>query len=196
MWQAQRTEEELSKPEFRFCPYCGARLCRLEAHGQIRPVCTQCGFVQFHDPKVAVIGLIAAPGRLLLIQRGVEPEQGKWALPGGYMDAGEDPKAALARELAEEVGLLVRVDDLLDIFPLRPTPRSAGGIVLAYRVQVTGEPQPTLVVRDDAEDARWFRPDEIPDDLAFESTNRLVHEWRVEQQALSTDEHLEHRTDA
>lgn len=171
--------KHLSRPEYRFCPYCGTPLDRIEAHGRVRPVCTACGYIQFHDPKVAVIALVVAQKRLLLVRRGVEPEWGKWALPGGFVDAGEMPADALARELTEEVGLSVCVDGLIGIYPMEPTNRSAGGIVLAYRACVGDDGAPELTIRDDALDARWFLPDELPENLAFESTTRLVSEWRA-----------------
>jgi len=47
--------------------------------------------------------------RLLLIQRSRHPGAGLWSLPGGRCEAGEDPRSACVREVAEETGLQVRV---------------------------------------------------------------------------------------
>lgn len=44
---------------------------------------------------------------LLLIQRAYDPYAGKWALPGGHIDAGEYPFDAATRELMEETGLVL-----------------------------------------------------------------------------------------
>ena len=48
-------------------------------------------------------------GHVLLIQRGHEPAKGLWSIPGGSVEAGEDFKGALRREVREETGLLVEV---------------------------------------------------------------------------------------
>lgn len=44
-----------------------------------------------------------------------EPDEGTWTLPGGGLDFGEDPAAGAVREVAEETGLAVRLDGLVDI---------------------------------------------------------------------------------
>ena len=161
---------------FRYCPYCASRMVERERFNAVRPVCSSCEFVQFHDPKVAVIGLVLHEDRALLIQRAVDPAKGKWSLPGGYMDAGEMPEEALRRELMEEVGLKAEIGELIDIFPMAGVQSARIGIVLAFRA----EPYASASIpyaADDAQDAGWFRAEEIPVELAFESTRTLLEGW-------------------
>lgn len=55
---------------------------------------------------VSTAALIIRDGRLLLVRRGPGGDLGDlWELPGGKVDAGESPEAALARELDEELGI-------------------------------------------------------------------------------------------
>jgi ADP-ribose pyrophosphatase YjhB (NUDIX family) len=155
------------------------------AFQKMRSVCPACGFVHFHDPKVAVIGMVTWQHHVLLIRRGVDPMKGSWALPGGYMDAGEMPAEALERELYEEVGLEVEVSELLDIFPMAGPGVFNSGIVLAYRAEVERDNPPILQCDDDVCEAAWFTVDEIPTDLAFESTLTLLAQWREAERNAS-----------
>jgi ADP-ribose pyrophosphatase YjhB (NUDIX family) len=104
---------------YRFCPRCGGTLERrvLKASEPQRPVCTQCGFVFYIDPKIAVGTIIATEAnRLILVRRAIEPGYGKWVFPGGYVDRGEPLTAAAMREAREECGLEVRLDSLVNIY--------------------------------------------------------------------------------
>lgn len=101
-------------------------------------------------------------GRLLLVQRDVDPERGRWALPAGFLDADESPQAAAARECREETGLEVAVGDLLGLYPAG----SGTSFFLAFTATVVGG---ALAAGDDARDARFFASDELPP-MAFAST--------------------------
>lgn len=175
----------MSQTNYKFCPQCATPLEQRSVYSQIRPVCPGCGFVYYHDPKVAVIALVTHGPHLLLIQRGIAPARGQWSLPGGYMDAGELPAAALERELWEETSLAIQVARLLDVFPMAAATGRPPGIVLAYHAVPADEQAVTLRCADDACDARWFLPHELPANLAFESTQALVtrwqHGWRPER---------------
>lgn len=162
---------------YQYCPHCATPLTVREIYRQQRPLCPQCGFVHFTDPKVAVIGFVTDRDRVLLVQRAINPEKGKWALPGGYMDAGEMPEEALQRELMEEVHLAIHVTALLTILPMVTNQAQSPGIVLAYGAKAADPNAIALTCDDDACDAGWFAAGEIPPNLAFESTQLLLTNW-------------------
>jgi len=138
-----------------------------------RRVCPACGYVHFTDPKVGVGVLVVEGDRVLLVRRGVAPERGKWGLPAGFLDQGEDPRATAAREALEEVGLTVAVEELLDVFH-NPPGRGGASIFILYRARrLAGEPTPG----DDADDARFFPLDALPE-LAFASTRAAIARLR------------------
>ncbi len=148
-----------------FCTACAAPLDDSVRH----PVCTGCGRVQFRDPKVGVGTVVHDDdGRLLLVRRGVGPGRGLWALPAGFVDADEDPREAAARETLEETGLRVEVGAVVDVYP--SPGRGGASFFLAFEARLVGG---TLAAADDALDARFFGPDELPE-LAFPSTRHAA----------------------
>lgn len=134
----------------------------------MRPACPQCGWIGFHDPKVAAAVLIEKDGLVLLVKRINDPGQGLWSLPAGFIDAGEDPLEAAVRECLEETGLHVRISGLLDVIGGKENGRGAD-ILILYRAEVTGG---QLRPGDDAEEVDYFSRDNLPP-LAFKST-RIV----------------------
>lgn len=163
----------MSEKEVRFCIRCGASLAQMERHGRLRPVCPACGWIYFPDPKVAVAVVVLVEDKVLLVSRLNEPFQGRWSLPAGFMDAGEDPRLAAERECREETGLNIRVNTLFDVLSGRAHPNGAD-LLLVYLAEVVGgQIQPG----DDAGQAAFFPLDRLPE-LAFESTARVLERLR------------------
>ena len=110
---------------FRFCPKCGGTLSRqvLKPNEPKRRVCGSCSFIFYDDPKVAACTIPVIQGKILLLQRGIEPGYGKWVFPGGFLDRGERVEDAAIRETLEETGLTVEVGHLAQCLLL---PRLSG----------------------------------------------------------------------
>lgn len=63
-------------------------------------------------PHIRLTGILVEDGKVLLVKE-VLRERSRWNLPGGSLEAGETVEAGLVRELREETGLDVRVEELL-----------------------------------------------------------------------------------
>ncbi len=161
--------------EYRFCPRCGHKLEFKQMGDRVRQVCPRCGFVFYVNPTPAAGTLVEDDGHVLLIRRAVNPRKGYWAFPAGYMEADESAEEAAIRETKEETGLDVALDALLDVFSFEDATHQRGVLIL-YRAHVVGG---TLQPGDDAEDARWFSPQELPPDeeIAFDTHRRALREW-------------------
>jgi len=114
-------------------------------------------------------------GRIVLILRKNEPRG--WAIPGGFVDAGEEVGKACRREAKEETGLEVEL--LAQLFtysdPKRDPRKHTMSVVYACRAKSGEEPQ----AGDDAADAKWFRESEIPwDKLCFDHAEILRDYFR------------------
>lgn len=152
-----------------YCPKCGTALTAAEEFGRMRPVCPHCGWVYFADPKVAAAVLLQDSGRVLLVRRTNEPFRGRWTLPAGFVDAGEDPRAAAERECLEETGLNVRATHVIDVIAGREHPRGADFVVVYAAEVVSGDLRPG----DDADEAEWFEASNLPS-LAFRATELVL----------------------
>lgn len=111
--------------------------------------------------------VLLAAGHVLLIERGWDPYAGRWALPGGHVDAGETSLDASARELEEETGITVPVADLRQVGAFDAPGRDPRGryVTVAYTATLPAPVQPTA--GDDAAAARWWPLEGLPD-LAFD----------------------------
>jgi 8-oxo-dGTP diphosphatase len=114
---------------------------------------------EYKNPKPTTDAVISGPdGRIVLIDRKNEPRG--WALPGGFIEEGEEYGEACKREAKEETGLTVELVAQLFTYsdPKRDPRQHTASTVYACRVPGGVEPK----AADDAKDARWFTESEIP----------------------------------
>ncbi len=155
--------------EANYCLRCGAALIVAERYGRPRPTCPVCGWIYFADPKVAAAVLVEQEGSVLLVRRAMEPERGRWTLPAGFVDAGEDPARAAERECLEETGLTVAVKRLVDVVFGQDHLRGAH-IILVYQAELVAG---ALKPGDDVDAAAFFPRHQLPE-LAFSATRRIL----------------------
>lgn len=119
-----------------------------------------------------VFGLDEGELKVLLIQRGREPFAGRWALPGGFVQVGESPDAAVRRELGEETGLQrIFLEQLATFGEPDRDPREHTVTVAYYALVNQTEHKPTSA--SDAAAAAWF-PAGHPPPLAFDHDRILA----------------------
>lgn len=114
--------------------------------------------------------------RVLLIQRGGEPFKGAWALPGGFLDVGQETLAECAlRELKEETGL--QLPSMLPLCTRSHPQRDPRGVVIS-EVYIGCSPHCSVKAADDAAQAQWFDIHSLPP-LAFDHAEIIQHALRL-----------------
>ncbi|MBU0740753.1 NUDIX hydrolase [bacterium] len=125
------------------------------------PLLTVDGVVLVRDPHRP-----DAPPQVLLIKRGNEPFRGRWALPGGFVDVGEDPDGAVGREVAEETGLGGLDFEQFRVYGAPDRDPRGHTVSVVYVAEIEGIP-PEVTGGDDATEAAWFVVGKTPE-LAFD----------------------------
>jgi 8-oxo-dGTP pyrophosphatase MutT (NUDIX family) len=122
----------------------------------------------------AAVGIRDAGGRLLLVQH----VEGRWQLPGGAIDPGENPREAAARECREEAGITVRILDIVDVFggdEFRTTYANGDTIgfvpILFTGEIVDGDLEPD---HEETQAVGWFTDEEIAELEMHAATRALI----------------------
>jgi 8-oxo-dGTP diphosphatase len=108
---------------------------------------------------------------ILLIRRAHPPFVGNWALPGGFVNEGENPLAAASRELEEEAGLQGLALGQIGAFAMPGRDPRGWVVSIAYVARV--RTSVALVAGDDAAAARWWPVDNLPS-LAFDHADIIA----------------------
>jgi 8-oxo-dGTP diphosphatase len=115
---------------------------------------------------VVAAGVIIERGRVLLAQRKPGSHlEGAWELPGGKVEDGEDPRATVRRELAEELGIDVRVGEILEVTFHRYEEANKSVLLLFFlATRLPGSPEPRAidVAAFEWADATGLAPERFP----------------------------------
>ena len=119
--------------------------------------------------QLVTAAIIEENGRIFIARRGPGKHlAGKWEFPGGKIEPGETPEQSLERELVEELGIHVRVGELL--CSVRYQSPAVNLELLAFRVTArTGDP-----VLHEHQDCRWVLPGELLSYDLAESDRKIV----------------------
>jgi 8-oxo-dGTP diphosphatase len=131
----------------------------------------------YRGPLVGAAAIVVRDGRVLLGERQGAHGEGTWAFPGGKVDAGEEPAVAVARELAEETGLVATcvapatwTNDLFASDGLHY-------VTLHHRVAV-GPGEPRVLEPAKCRGWGWFAWDALPAPLFVPVANLVAQGWR------------------
>jgi NADH pyrophosphatase NudC (nudix superfamily) len=144
--------------EFRYCPRCAAALAERQINGESgilsRQACATpgCGFIHWDNPTPAVGALVEHEGEIVLARNRDWPE-GWFALVTGYLEAKEDPRSAVAREVREELGLEVVEATVIGnyIFEMK------NEVMLCYHVVARG----TVTLGEELVEYRRYKPEKL-----------------------------------
>lgn len=153
-----------------FCYMCGGKL----AYNNELPSCSLHGVLWplVRNAACAEAIVINNKKQLLLVKRAIEPMKGYWAFPGGFSDYGEQPEDAAAREVFEETGWRISIENLLGVY-LDSFPgdkHSEHRWVTSY---IASPIEHVEVVDPENERYEWFKLDELPARFIPTQLNRV-----------------------
>lgn len=111
-----------------------------------------------NQPVVGVGAVIVRNGKILLEKRKNEPGRGKWSIPGGLVELGEDLEQTVIREVREETGLQVTRPELIDVVSNVISDEDGKikyhFVIIDYFLRLEGG---TPTPASDADELRWVR---------------------------------------
>lgn len=158
------------------CPRCQHELEREDKSVG----CPKCGLTVYANPAPTASALVLDDeGRVLLARRAANPGAGLWDLLGGFIEEGEEPLAALRREIEEETALQIEPGEFLGGYPDRYGDEGIYTLNLYWTAQISGG---ELELDEELAEVRWFGPEELPEPskFAFRNTLDALRDWKAQ----------------
>ena len=155
-----------------FCSNCGsAELVKKIPEGDNleRFVCNKCGHIHYQNPNV-VAGVLPYndKNQILLCKRSIEPREGYWTLPAGFLENGETIEQGAIRETLEEAKLKVKD---LRLFTVISVPHIDQVYTFFTAKIINDDFGPTA----ESSEVQLFNYEDIPwDELAFPTVMRTI----------------------
>ena len=150
------------------CPRCGHELERED--GSVR--CPDCGLAVHASPAPTASALVLdQESRVLLARRANDPGAGMWDLLGGFIEEGEEPLAALVREVEEETSLRVEPGQYLGAYSDRYGSDGIFTLNLYWLARIVGGE--LTLDEEELDGVAWFGADELPDPAEFAFANTV-----------------------
>ena len=126
-----------------------------------RLVCDTCGWIHYDNPKIVVGAIVTWGPKFLLCRRAIEPRQGYWTMPAGFMEQHETTEDGARREAQEEACADIVIDALLGIYNVARISQ----VHIIYRATLH---QPSFAVGPESAEVALFDWQDIPwTELAF-----------------------------
>lgn len=139
-----------------------------------REVCTQCGFVDYQNPKIVTGSVVAHEGQILLCRRAIQPRHGFWTLPAGYMELGETVAEGAIREAWEEAEARILLDGILACYSVS----RIGQVQIIHRARFDGPVH--FRAGTESLEVRLFAWEAIPwDQIAFPTVRWALEAWHA-----------------
>lgn len=144
------------------------------------------GVSGYATPKIICRAAVIQDGRILMVR---ETADGRWTLPGGWIDVGESPATAAEREVFEESGFEVRVTKLAAVYDkLRhdhpPVPYHS--YLMFFLCDLIGGAARRSI---ETSEVAWFGPDELPELSVHRATEAQIRRMFIHDsdRSLPTD---------
>ena len=160
--------------KYKFCYKCGSKAEIILVEGRKQAYCPECQTILYDNPiRSVAVCTRNNDNQILLVKRAVEPEKGKWCLPGGFVERGETTRETALRELKEETGLAATSPQLLGV----ETHLNGyfGDILLIGYSVVLENYKP--VAGDDAAKAHFFDLSSMPE-IAFRAHRIFIEHYQ------------------
>ncbi len=153
------------------CPLCAKELEVSFINGRDRLICFACEFVHWDNPIPVTATLIPLNDGIVLVKRKFPPYVDDWCLPGGFIEANEEPEPSAIREVEEETGLKVKIERMIGAYA---PGRGINVIILFYIGKSTGG---VLQPGDDASEVQCFSKETLPANIAFPLHREMISKW-------------------